>query len=88
MDEPGKAAPKRRGRYGTIAEASALGFMFPLCLGIGYLWGRWMDGFFGTAPWQTWIFTGFGLVAAFMNLFKLAAKADEEERRQAGDGRE
>jgi F0F1-type ATP synthase assembly protein I len=88
MEEPGKVAPRRRNRYGAIAEASSLGFMFPLAIGLGYLWGHWMDGLFGTGPWLTWIFTAFGLIAAFMNLFKLAAKADEEEKRAAGKGGE
>ncbi len=80
--EPGKPAPKKRGAYSTLAEASALGFMFPIALGLGFLWGRWMDGLFGTAPWLTWIFTGFGLIAAFVNLFRLAARADAEEKRE------
>jgi ATP synthase protein I len=87
MEDPGTGSRPRR-RYGALAEASSLGFMFPLALGLGYLWGHWMDGLFGTSPWLTWIFTGFGLVAAFMNLFRLAAKADEEEKRDAGKGQD
>lgn len=80
-EEPGRPAKPKRGQYATLAEASALGFMFPLALGIGYLWGRWMDRLFGTAPWLTWIFTAFGLIAAFVNLFRLSARADAEEKR-------
>ena len=78
--EPGKPAPRKRGNYRALAEASSLGFMFPIALALGYFWGRWMDGLFGTEPWLTWIFSGFGLVAAFMNLFRLAARADAEEK--------
>jgi F0F1-type ATP synthase assembly protein I len=84
MEDSGKGPPPRRARYGALAEASSLGFMFPLALGLGYLWGHWMDGLFGTGPWLAAIFTGFGLIAAFLNLFRLAAKADEEEKRAAG----
>ena len=80
--EPPKLAKRKRGAYNALAEASALGFMFPLALAIGFFWGRWMDGMFGTAPWLTWIFTGFGLIAAFMNLFRFAARADREEKKE------
>jgi len=57
-----------------IMEASSLGFMFPLAIGIGFLWGYWMDRMFGTKPILTWIFTGFGIIAAFINLFRFAMK--------------
>lgn len=80
MDEPGKPAPRKFGGYSTLAEASSLGFMFPIALAIGYFWGSWMDRLFGTEPWLMWIFSGFGLIAAFVNLFRLAAKADKEDK--------
>ena len=79
VPEPETPAPKKRRSYSALAEASALGFMFPLALAIGYFWGRWMDGWFGTSPWLTWIFSGFGLVAAFLNLFRLAARSDSND---------
>ncbi len=81
MDEPGKPPPRGLSKYSTLAEASSLGFMFPIALAIGYFWGSWMDRLFGTEPWLTWIFTAFGLIAAFVNLFRLAAKADREEKK-------
>ena len=64
---------KRRERQ-QLLEASALGFMFPIALGLGFGWGYLMDKWFGTWPWLTAIFTGFGAVAAFMNLFRFAGK--------------
>lgn len=64
---------KRKERR-QLLEASALGFMFPLALGLGFLWGYGMDKLFGTWPWLTAIFTGFGVIAAFVNLFRLAGK--------------
>ncbi|MGK2858488.1 MAG: AtpZ/AtpI family protein [Thermoanaerobaculia bacterium] len=79
--DPEQPAPRKRGRYNALAEASSLGFMFPIAIGLGYFWGRWMDGMFGTAPWLTWIFSGFGLVAAFVNLFRFAARADGEDKK-------
>jgi F0F1-type ATP synthase assembly protein I len=59
-----------------LLEASALGFMFPLALGLGFLWGYGMDKLFGTWPWLTAIFTALGAIAAFLNLFRLAGRDD------------
>lgn len=71
---------KRRTQYQQFLEASSLGLMFPLAIGIGFAWGYWMDRMFGTKPWLTVIFTAFGVIAAFMNLFRLSAQGDD------GDG--
>lgn len=51
--------------------------MFPLAMGIGFAWGYGMDKLFGTRPWLTAIFTGFGVIAAFINLFRIGGKQDE-----------
>ena len=57
-----------------IAEASSIGWMFPAAIGIGWAWGYGMDRLFGTSPWMTWIFAACGLVAAFINLFRIGMK--------------
>lgn len=62
----------KKREYRQLLEASAIGWMFPLAIGIGALWGWWMDGIFGTWPWLTAIFGGFGIIAAFVNLFRMA----------------
>lgn len=56
-------------------EASAIGLMFPIAIGLGALWGWGMDTLFGTWPWLTGIFTGFGIIAAFINLFRMSGQA-------------
>lgn len=66
---------KRRETRGWI-EASSIGWMFPIAIALGYLWGRGMDKLFGTYPWLTGIFTLFGIIAAFINLFRMAGKSD------------
>jgi F0F1-type ATP synthase assembly protein I len=38
----------------------------------GWGWGR--DKLFGTKPWLTWIFTAFGVIAAFINLFRIGLR--------------
>ena len=63
---------KKRSEYRELLEASSIGWMFPIAIGLGYVWGYYMDKWFGTSPWLTGIFTFFGIVAAFINLFRLA----------------
>lgn len=67
--------PKRseRDQWKQALELSALGLMFPIAIGLGFVWGWWMDGIFGTWPWLTVIFTAFGIIAAFLNLFRMTA---------------
>ena len=55
-------------------EASAIAWMFPIAIVLGFGWGYGMDKIFGTYPWLTAIFTGLGIIAAFVNLFRMAGK--------------
>jgi F0F1-type ATP synthase assembly protein I len=65
---------KKRRQYQQLLDASSIGLMFPIAMGLGYLWGWGMDMLFGTKPWLTWIFTGFGVIAAFINLFRIGTR--------------
>ena len=67
---------KKRREYRQLFEASAIGWMFPIAIGLGALWGWGMDKLFGTYPWLTLIFGGLGVIAAFVNLFRMAGGAD------------
>lgn len=55
-----------------LVEASSIGWMFPIAIGIGYVIGHFLDKWLGTDPWLTAIFTLLGIIAAFRNLFRLA----------------
>jgi F0F1-type ATP synthase assembly protein I len=68
---------QKRRDYRQAIEASTIGFMFPIAIGLGFLWGWGMDRLFGTWPWLTAIFTFFGIVAAFLNLFRMTAGGDD-----------
>ena len=63
---------KKRRDARQLIEASSIGWMFPIAIALGYFWGYGMDKLFGTSPWLTGIFTFLGIVAAFVNLFRLA----------------
>jgi ATP synthase protein I len=73
-------------------NASIVGIQFPVAMAIGYFWGKWLDGWLGTEPWMTVVFFILGLVAGFVNLFRItaaAARTEEELSREddEGDGR-
>jgi len=65
----------------TWADLSIIGIQFPVAIAIGFFWGRWLDRNLGTWPYLTAVFSLFGIVAGFINLFRITAKAarDEEE---------
>ena len=71
-------------KYGSNwLNASIVGIQFPVAMAIGYFWGKWMDDTFGTHPWQTIVFSICGIIAGFVNLFRITAAAEREEERLA-----
>ncbi len=67
------------------AELSTAGIQFPVSIGIGYLIGKWFDGWAKTTPLFTIIFCIFGVIAAFLNIFRLNAKLtriEQEEKKE------
>jgi ATP synthase protein I len=73
----GKSNGKKLRQNEQLLEASSIGLMFPVAMGLGYAWGWGMDKLFHTKPWLTWIFTGFGVIAAFINLFRIGMRDDD-----------
>jgi len=67
---------------GTWANLSIVGIQFPVAIAIGFFWGKWLDGHLGTWPWLTAVFSFFGIVAGFINLFRITAQAERMERRE------
>jgi len=72
-DDSGDNDAKIRERQQSL-EASSIGWMFPIAIGIGFACGWGLDKLFGTRPWLTIIFTAFGVAAAFINLFKIGLR--------------
>ena len=73
---PDDSGDKKPRQFDQLLEASSLGLMFPIAIGLGYLWGWGMDKLFHTTPWLTWTFTAFGVIAAFINLFRIGMRDD------------
>ena len=62
-----------------------------MAIALGFFFGRWLDGMFGTAPWCTIVFSLCGIAAGFVNLFRItaqAARAEEEDARREAAERE
>ncbi|MEA2040280.1 MAG: AtpZ/AtpI family protein, partial [Thermodesulfobacteriota bacterium] len=59
MDEDLKKTIKTLGFFSTI------GITMALSIGLGAFIGIYIDKRFGTAPWFSLIFLGFGIAAAF-----------------------
>jgi len=64
----------------TWADLSIIGIQFPVAIAIGFFWGRWLDRTLGTWPYLTAVFSLFGIVAGFINLFRITAKAARDEQ--------
>jgi len=71
MDEDLKKTIKNLGFISTIGIAMALS------IGIGAFIGYYIDKKFGTHPWFLLVFLGFGIAAAFRNLYILYKKAKD-----------
>lgn len=84
MSEPDKKMKKSGGDQQWL-EASSIGLMFPIAIGLGYLWGMGLDKLFHTKPWCSFIFAGFGVIAAFINLFRIGLRDSDPPAPGSGD---
>jgi ATP synthase protein I len=71
-----------------LLKLSSLGLEMGAAVVIGLLMGTWLDRQFGTEPWLTFVFLGFGLVAAGKAVYRavrkgLSEEAFEEARQEA-----
>jgi F0F1-type ATP synthase assembly protein I len=58
----------------TAYELSAGLLSFVVAIGIGWWFGRVLDGWMGTA-WLVWVFTAFGFVAGILNVIRTLSRA-------------
>ena len=63
----------------NMGRASSIGLVLVISTIIGYAFGRWLDGKFGTEPWLMLIFTCLGIAAGFIELFRLAKTITKDE---------
>jgi ATP synthase protein I len=71
MDEETKKAI--RGLY----YLSTVGLSMALAIAIGAGIGYYLDKWLGTSPWMFFVFFGFGIAAAFRNLYVMYKKGKD-----------
>lgn len=74
------AARSSRQLYDGLSASSA-GLELGIAVAIGALFGGWLDGKLGTAPWMLLVFLIIGLVAGFRGVLRAVARADKAARR-------
>jgi|GEM_PF-1960832 len=76
----------KRDTANALYELATVGLVFPLATLIGFGLGYWLDGLMGTGPWLKVVLTAFGIIAAFVNLFRAGTKSDGRTETTVGDG--
>ncbi len=59
----------------TAGELSAAFLSFIVAIALGWWFGRLLDGWLGTSPWWTLLFSLFGLVAGVLNVYRTVSRA-------------
>jgi F0F1-type ATP synthase assembly protein I len=62
--------------WNALAEGWALAVLFPACIGAGFLMGLGADKWLGIGPWGKVGGTALGIVAAFVQLFRIGLRND------------
>ena len=65
----------------ALALLSQVGIMMAVCILVGVLIGRFLDGLLGTGPWLLFLFSLLGVGAAFKSLFGLIPKAEQKSKK-------
>ena len=69
--------PETKKLFRTLSYVSTVGLAMALSIGIGAIVGYYLDSKFNTEPWLFFLFLGFGIVAAFRNLYRMYKKVQE-----------
>jgi ATP synthase protein I len=73
------AARQSRRMYEGLS-ASAAGLELGISVAVGALFGGWLDGKLGTAPWLLIVFLILGVIAGFRGLLRAVARAERADR--------
>jgi ATP synthase protein I len=61
----------------TLGHLSTVGLAMALSIALGAGIGYYLDKKFGTKPWLFFVFLGFGIAAAFRNLYIMYKKGKD-----------
>jgi F0F1-type ATP synthase assembly protein I len=65
---------EKRNLLKVLATASSMGISVVLAIAMGVIFGRFLDGRFGTEPTFFFIFLFIGIIAAFRNIYVIIKK--------------
>ncbi|MDR1538985.1 MAG: AtpZ/AtpI family protein [Clostridiales bacterium] len=65
---------KNRGFLSALSLFTQLGLTMAVCVFVGVMAGKLLDGFLGTSPWLLFLFAVFGVGAAIKCMFELISK--------------
>lgn len=83
----GTMADDKRQILRSLGFLSSVGISMVAASFIGLFIGYKLDGWWGTSPWMTLLWLGFGIASGFRNIFILARRAMREENNpKDGDG--
>jgi len=80
------AARRARRMYEGLS-ASAAGLELGIAVAIGALFGAWLDGKLGTAPWLLIAFLIVGVIAGFRGVLRAVARAERADRAERIENR-
>jgi F0F1-type ATP synthase assembly protein I len=63
--------------FKDLGFVSTVGMTMAFSIALGALFGFYLDKWLGTKPWLFFVFLGFGIAAAFRNLYILYKKAKD-----------
>ena len=72
-------ADDRQQLFRSLGFVSSVGISMVAASCIGLYIGYTLDGWWGTAPWMTLLWLGFGIAAGFRNIFILTRRALREK---------
>ena len=64
---------------GQLLDASSIGIQLVISTFAGLAIGYGLDLLFGTSPWLTFVFLVIGIVSGFIELIRVARKADKTD---------
>jgi len=67
---------RRARQFRFAANAWSMAVFFPTAIAVGAGLGWWLDKTFGTRPWLTIVFAACGIIAAFVQLFRVGMADD------------
>lgn len=74
--------PRERSLWGDLLS---LGMVFPLSIVLGYYAGGWLGGKLGYPEAGRLVGLGFGIAAAFWELYKVTKKLERADSKHDGD---